>query len=229
MPGSDRADRARVLPPGALRRLALTAFGLAAAGLVIAALTPLAGESQLLAWIASVRTPSSVTVARLLTELGDLWLVALVAVVLAVVVRGSPAAHRLRVLLLSSIGGSAVLITVLKLVVARPRPPGALVATVTSAYPSGHAVRAAAVHGLLVWWLSRRVRHPVPRTVAVTVTAVLAVGVALSRVWLGVHLPSEVLAGLVLGAGWLVAVVRTVGLPGVPHAGGQGDGRPDGQ
>jgi membrane-associated phospholipid phosphatase len=85
----------------------------------------------------------------------------------------------------------------LKALTDRPRPPltfatvHALVElAATAAFPSGHATTAAAVAAAL-WWSWRR---------ASLALGAFAVLIALSRVWLGVHYPSDVVAGLALGA-----------------------------
>ncbi|MFE9625150.1 phosphatase PAP2 family protein [Streptomyces sp. NPDC006527] len=68
-----------------------------------------------------------------------------------------------------------------------------------AAFPSGHALTATVVLGLLLWLLYR---HGVGRVVwrtAVAVAVVSVVGVGLTRVWLGVHWPSDVLGGWLMG------------------------------
>lgn len=75
------------------------------------------------------------------------------------------------------------------------------------AFPSGHAMTAAVTSGLLLWLLHR---HQVGRTLwgwAVALTAFSVGGVGLTRVWLGVHWPTDVLGGWLLGA--VVVLVGT--------------------
>ncbi|MFJ8109323.1 phosphatase PAP2 family protein [Streptomyces sp. NPDC096132] len=90
----------------------------------------------------------------------------------------------------------------LKAAVGRHRPawPDPVDSAHFAAYPSGHALTATVVFGLLLWLLHRHgVGHAVWRT-AVAVAAVSVVGVGLTRIWLGVHWPSDVLGGWLLGA-----------------------------
>ncbi|MGH4025014.1 MAG: phosphatase PAP2 family protein [Pseudonocardiaceae bacterium] len=99
--------------------------------------------------------------------------------------------------------------TLIKLTVARPRPPAfmALVDAVGYSFPSGHATAAAA--GWLSLALAFAARTP-RRGLAVALagTAVVIAGlVGLSRVYLGVHAPTDVLGGWSLGALWVVAVL----------------------
>ncbi|MGW1541672.1 phosphatase PAP2 family protein [Streptomyces sp. NPDC002309] len=69
-----------------------------------------------------------------------------------------------------------------------------------AAYPSGHAMTATVVLGLLLWLLHH---HGADRTLFRTVLAVAVVsvsGVGLTRVWLGVHWLTDVVGGWLLGA-----------------------------
>ncbi|MFF4422801.1 phosphatase PAP2 family protein [Streptomyces sp. NPDC001549] len=102
----------------------------------------------------------------------------------------------------------------LKALVGRERPvwPDPVDSAQYAAYPSGHAMTATVVCGLLLWLLPRpaRGRVPVPWVVAAWAVAVVSVlGVGFTRVYLGVHWPSDVLAGWLLGVA-LVALATSV-------------------
>jgi undecaprenyl-diphosphatase len=101
---------------------------------------------------------------------------------------------------------SAALGQALKLVFARPRPhllPWLTVAEGWS-FPSGHTLNAVTLAGLLAWLIGRRASgwRRVAFDVAVGLWAAL---VGLSRVYLGVHYPSDVLASLAAGGFYLLA------------------------
>ncbi len=90
----------------------------------------------------------------------------------------------------------------LKAAVGRPRPvwPDPVDSAHYAAFPSGHAMTAMLVCGLLLWLLHR---HGVDRLLwrtAVTVAVISVLGVGLTRIWLGVHWPSDVVGGWLLGA-----------------------------
>ncbi|NGO06230.1 phosphatase PAP2 family protein [Streptomyces sp. HC44] len=90
----------------------------------------------------------------------------------------------------------------LKAAVGRDRPvwPDPVDSAHYSAFPSGHAMTAAVVCGLLLWLLRVYGVGPVVWRVALAVAAVSVLGVGLTRVWLGVHWPTDVLGGWLLGA-----------------------------
>lgn len=92
----------------------------------------------------------------------------------------------------------------LKMLVERPRP--ALLASVGShgfAYPSGHTAAITLFCGYLVVLSFRRTTRWSWRAAAVAAAMVVVGMVALSRVYLGVHRPSDVLAAVLLGVAWL--------------------------
>lgn len=88
--------------------------------------------------------------------------------------------------------------------VGRARPPVGDWAGHASgfAFPSGHATTSAMAAGLLAWAVVRRARPAVARVVC-AVLVCWAVAVGGTRIYLGVHWPSDVLAGWLLATAWL--------------------------
>ncbi|MBQ0826742.1 phosphatase PAP2 family protein [Streptomyces tagetis] len=121
----------------------------------------------------------------------------------------------------------SVLQQVLKAAVDRPRPFWARPVDSASyaAFPSGHAMTATVVCGALVWLLYRLGAPRGARRTASAAAVVCVVGVGATRVWLGVHWPSDVVGGWLLG-GLLVALAALAHErwhpEGVEAAGGTG-------
>lgn len=166
-------------------------------------------ERTVLGW----RTPWLTAVMRGITQLGSAYVV--IPVVLGV---GLLAWRRLGSwwpLLFMGIvvGGATATSTIIKLAVARPRPTtGALVSALGYAFPSGHSTMGAAT------WLSVAVVgcwlfQGTARRVLVGVLAVMVVLlIGLSRVYLGVHAPTDVLGGWALGTAWVAGVLTVARL-----------------
>ncbi|WP_217169492.1 phosphatase PAP2 family protein [Streptomyces sp. AC512_CC834] len=89
-----------------------------------------------------------------------------------------------------------------KAAVDRPRPvwPDPVDSAHYAAFPSGHAMTATFVCGLLVWLLHHYGAGRDPRRIGVAVAVVSVAGVGVTRVWLGVHWATDVLGGWLLGA-----------------------------
>ncbi|GAA2218488.1 phosphatase PAP2 family protein [Streptomyces nogalater] len=89
-----------------------------------------------------------------------------------------------------------------KAAVGRPRPvwPDPVDSAHYAAFPSGHALTATVVCGLLLWLLRRRGAGRALWRTAVAAAVVSVAGVGVTRVWLGVHWASDVLGGWLFGA-----------------------------
>jgi undecaprenyl-diphosphatase len=106
--------------------------------------------------------------------------------------------------LLSSLGSGLPLCQSLKGLFARRRPTAVphLVDFDPASFPSGHSMGAALVYLTLGSIISRQVSGLRAKTYFLSVALVLAVIVGISRVYLGVHYPSDVLAGWAAGSLW---------------------------
>ncbi|WP_458247990.1 phosphatase PAP2 family protein [Streptomyces sp. MAI_2237] len=97
----------------------------------------------------------------------------------------------------------------LKAAVGRPRPvwPDPVDSAHYAAFPSGHAMTATVACGLLLWLVHHYGAGTALRRTALWVAVVSVTGVGLTRMWLGVHWPSDVLGGWLLGATLVAAAV----------------------
>jgi undecaprenyl-diphosphatase len=112
--------------------------------------------------------------------------------------------HRTVLLLAIAVGGGLLINTLLKLGFDRPRPDlvphGAYV--YTASFPSGHAMLATATYLTLGALLARVLPDRRTKFFVLTMAVVLCLLVGFSRVYLGVHWPSDVAAGWMIGAAW---------------------------
>jgi undecaprenyl-diphosphatase len=105
--------------------------------------------------------------------------------------------------------GAVALTGILKILFERARPEVVprLVEVSGFSYPSGHSLAAAAVYGTAAVLLAVRARSRAERLAVGAAGALLLVSVGASRVYLGVHHPSDVLGGISLGLAWSFALV----------------------
>jgi undecaprenyl-diphosphatase len=113
--------------------------------------------------------------------------------------------HEWLVLTLLAVPGGMLLNVVLKHVFRRARPSfqDPLLHIETYSFPSGHTAAAAVFYGLLACWLLTRVRGGPMRALVVLGAAAMVCLVALSRMYLGVHYLSDVLAAALESCAWL--------------------------
>ena len=88
---------------------------------------------------------------------------------------------------------------ILKLVVARPRPLGGLVTENDFSFPSGHATIAVAFYGSLALVLLKQTSIPWIKYLIIGLTSSVVVLIGVSRLYLGVHYVSDVVAGYIVG------------------------------
>jgi undecaprenyl-diphosphatase len=164
-------------------------------GILVALRWPDAAHPRGPGWLAEV--------ARDVTALGS---IAMLALATAAVAGYLALARRYRALvfLLTTTLGGVGLSFLLKAVFARPPPAVAdhLVPVSTASFPSGHATLSAAVYLALCALLARLVPERRLKLYVIAVALFFIFLVGASRIYLGVHHPSDVLAGWLLGLSW---------------------------
>jgi undecaprenyl-diphosphatase len=150
--------------------------------------------------------PQWLTAAMLdMTALGGVSVLTLLTVVIAGYLLAARKAAT-AAFVIAAVAGGALVSVILKDVFVRPRPDlvGHLVAVDTTSFPSGHAMNSAVVFLTLGTLLARTRKESEVRIYLIAVSLLLTLAVGISRVYLGVHWPSDVLAGWCVGAAWAV-------------------------
>lgn len=186
----------------------------AALGYPLAVHSPIQAESDLLLWFAERRTAPGDVVFRTFSGIANFWIVTGTLCIIAALWWVGTRSWRTPLLIVVTIFGALGVTGFVKLGVDRVRPDEGIVSVLSSSFPSGHAVRATAVYCLVAWVIWRATRSAAIRAATGVVVAFLLIGIGLSRVYLGVHWPTDVLVGHLLGAAWLWLVVRIL-RPGV--------------
>jgi undecaprenyl-diphosphatase len=138
-----------------------------------------------------------------ITALGSfavLGLITVAAIIWILLLRQVGAA----VLVAASVVGGVLISSLMKTGFARPRPDLVphIDAVSTMSFPSGHAMSAAVVYLTLAALLARAQEHRRLKFYLIGVAVTLTVLIGLSRVYLGVHWPSDVVAGWCVGSAW---------------------------
>jgi membrane-associated phospholipid phosphatase len=183
------------------------------AGLVIGVLAYLIRANTELAsidrsvgqWGVDHRYDWSTDALQLFTWIGDTRLIVPLALAIGLVEYVRRPSRWILPFLAVVIGGQVLLTNGIKHVLDRVRPEfNPIAETLGPSFPSGHSASAAAFLGAVALLVSRG-RTPHQRALIVGVAAGLAAGVACSRVMLGVHWLSDVVAGVLFGWAWFAA------------------------
>ncbi|QWT22712.1 phosphatase PAP2 family protein [Subtercola sp. PAMC28395] len=115
------------------------------------------------------------------------------------------------VILIAAAGTGSLLMTIAgKDLIGRDRPPLADAVPpyeYSPSFPSGHTLNAVVIAGIIAYLLVLRQKTPRARVITIAVAALFALTIGLSRVYLGHHWFTDVLAGWMLGAAWLAIVI----------------------
>lgn len=161
----------------------------------------------------AMRIPGQLSIPR-----GPTWLVSTMInisaigspAVLAIIVISACILLRIRgkrrqpVLLFAATASGAVVVAMLKIVYGRARPEiiPHLVPALNLSFPSGHAADSAIVFSTIAAMLIAVEKDRNTRIFVALLAIALTLAIGLSRIYLGVHWPSDVLAGWAFGAGW---------------------------
>jgi undecaprenyl-diphosphatase len=161
-------------------------------------------DLQTMQAIAGNRNATLTSIAAVVSNAGSFALLAPLSIAFLLLRRWKRPSDDIALLVIAA--GSAVLPIVTKLIVARPRPSLEHLSHLTSlSFPSEHTTQAAAVYLTIAIMLSKGLNRGW-REAVIVVAILIAIAVAWSRVYLGVHWPTDVIAGLLLGWGWALLV-----------------------
>lgn len=150
------------------------------------------------------RTPFFLHIFNLITLLGNTVVVIGIMLVVGISLFFSRFHNAYVVGLAVTLIGAAGSDFVMKALVGRARPGDPIRSLVENdpSFPSAHATFAVALYGFFIYFLCKH--YPKYSPLFITIGSLLILAIGFSRLYLGVHFPSDVLAGFALGALWLL-------------------------
>ncbi|MET0806111.1 MAG: phosphatase PAP2 family protein [Lacisediminihabitans sp.] len=186
-------------------------------------------DLPLLHWAVAHRSPVLDAMITGYTDIGGVYVMPIIAVAVAVALSVHRRSWTPAILIVAAGGGSLLMTVVGKQVFARTRPPLRFAVPPyehSPSFPSGHTLNAFVIAGIIAYLLIIRQKSTGARVLTVTIAAVFAVTIGLSRVFLGHHWFTDVLGAWVLGAAWLSLVITAHRLYLTARGAGVRDGPP---
>src|SRR5688572_4937435 len=165
-------------------------------------------DSSIRTTIRQLQSPLWTAFFLALTKLGSglyLWIIGAAAGLIFIMLRW----FRTLFLFILLMAGQAALHHGFKWIFARPRP-SALInyrAVESFSFPSGHTFASLCLYGMIAWIVTRQIENPAVTAAVWILTGILILLIAASRVYIGIHYPTDVLAALLAGSIWMAAVM----------------------
>ncbi|AJY76727.1 phosphatase PAP2 family protein [Paenibacillus beijingensis] len=156
------------------------------------------------AFVARFECPVMTAVMKGLTFIGSPAMTLLLTVAASLFLYFAAGHRRETIFFITVVAGALLLNPFMKNLFHRERPNTNRLIEVTGlSFPSGHSMAAFALYGTLCYLLWRNVSHAAGRTLLIASGLFMTAGIGISRIYLGVHYPSDVLGGYLATAAWL--------------------------
>src|SRR5690606_15912927 len=104
--------------------------------------------------------------------------------------------------------GSTLLNIILKFIFQRSRPDiNRMISEEGYSFPSGHSMAAFSLYGILTFLLWRHIQTRAGRTILLIINSLMILFIGISRIYLGVHYPSDVIGAYTASGVWLFTVI----------------------
>lgn len=151
--------------------------------------------------VQNMRAPTLTTILIIITNLGSAITLISLTILSIILIKNKKIGLCISLNLIIS----TLLNVILKNIVQRPRPEGyRLIDESGYSFPSGHSMVNTAFYGLLIYLVLRNVKNSKLKYTLVTLISLLIIGIGFSRIYLGVHYASDVLAGFLISIAYLV-------------------------
>ena len=141
---------------------------------------------------------------KIITSLGDEIAIIVFTIVSIIVAKNK----KVKLAIAVNVIFITLLNTLIKIILKRPRPEGFnIIIEKGFSFPSGHSMISAAFYGLLIYFAYKYIKNKKVKYIICTTLSILILLIGISRIYLGVHYASDVLAGFVLSIAYLICYI----------------------
>ena len=144
-----------------------------------------------------------------ITQLGGVIGLIAIATILSIAIKNK----RTSLLIWGNLGISALLNQILKYIIQRPRPTEYRIIDESGySFPSGHSMVSAAFYGFLIYLIFKNVKNKYLKWGLIILLSFLIIMIGTSRIYLGVHYTSDVLAGFLISISYLIVFTHSTNI-----------------
>ncbi|KWW17402.1 MULTISPECIES: phosphatase PAP2 family protein [Peribacillus] len=165
-------------------------------------------DSEVISFIQGWESPLLTGIMKVFTYIGSTGsIIVLSLFILIFLYKGLK--HRVElVLFIAVMAGSPILNAMVKLCFQRTRPDlHRLIEIGGYSFPSGHAMNAMSLYGILTFLLWRHIKVKWGRILLIVLSTSMILTIGISRIYLGVHYPSDIIAGYLAGGFWIATSI----------------------
>lgn len=158
--------------------------------------------------VISVKKETVTNVFKTITQFGSAIGLVLIALISLILCKNKKVVASIAI----NLASCGLLNHILKIVIQRQRPPleYRMVEESSFSFPSGHSMSSIAFYGLIIYFVFKNMKNIKLRNIICMALGLLIFFIGLSRIYLGVHYASDVLAGFVLGLAYLIIYITFI-------------------
>lgn len=146
-------------------------------------------------------------IAKFITNFGGAIYLIGIATILFIVIKNK----KIGIAIISNLGIVTILNQLLKRILQRPRPEEFRIINEKGySFPSGHSMVSMAFYGFLIYLIYKNVKNKYLKWSLITILGVLIISIGISRIYLGVHYTSDVLAGFLIAISYLIIYISII-------------------
>ena len=147
------------------------------------------------------------SIAKCITNLANMYWLIGTSVILLIFLKNKKTGIRIAI----NLGLSALVNFTIKQIIQRPRPVEHRIIDESGySLPSGHSMVSMAFYGFLIYLIYKNVKNKYLKTVLIVLLTILIISIGISRIYLGVHYVSDVLAGFLVAIAYLVIFIHAI-------------------
>lgn len=164
-------------------------------------------DSTIFNVVQMIRNDYLTNIFKVITLFGNASILITIAVLILVIVKNKKIGFMV-ILNLIAIG---ILNQILKYIIQRPRPiQDRLIEESGYSFPSGHSMGSIAFYGLIIYFIFKYIKNKKIRNICCVMLSLLILLIGVSRIYLGVHYTSDVIAGFLISIAYLIVFITII-------------------